>query len=93
MPPPREETTPDGAGHGRGQCGTRLRGERIAGNDTEYALRPRAGSADVARRPAGSASVVPRPDSIEEMVTKIGQVPSTEPGIYRFKAKLTMAGG
>ncbi len=33
------------------------------------------------------------PDSMEEMVTKIEQVPSTEPGVYRFKAKLTMAGG
>ncbi|MEE7494779.1 FixH family protein [Methylobacterium oryzae] len=33
------------------------------------------------------------PDSMEEMVTKLEQVPSTEPGIYRFKAKLSMAGG
>lgn len=33
------------------------------------------------------------PDSMEEMVTKIEQMPSTEPGIYRFKAKLSMAGG
>ena len=33
------------------------------------------------------------PDSMEEMVTKIEQVPSTEPGVYRFKAKLSMAGG
>ncbi|MBY0252556.1 MAG: FixH family protein [Methylobacterium organophilum] len=33
------------------------------------------------------------PDSMEEMVTRIEQVPSTEPGVYRFKAKLTMAGG
>ncbi|MGT2481602.1 FixH family protein [Methylobacterium oryzae CBMB20] len=33
------------------------------------------------------------PDSMEEMVTKLDQVPSTEPGIYRFKAKLSMAGG
>jgi hypothetical protein len=33
------------------------------------------------------------PDSMDEMITKIEQVPSTEPGIYRFKAKLSMAGG
>ena len=33
------------------------------------------------------------PDSMEEMVTKLEQMPSTEPGIYRFKAKLSMAGG
>jgi hypothetical protein len=33
------------------------------------------------------------PDSMDEMVTKIEQVPSTEPGVYRFKAKLSMAGG
>ncbi|MCE4226272.1 FixH family protein [Methylobacterium sp. C25] len=33
------------------------------------------------------------PDSMEEMTSKIEQVPSAEPGVYRFKAKLTMAGG
>lgn len=33
------------------------------------------------------------PDSMEEMITRIEQIPSTEPGIYRFKAKLSMAGG
>ena len=33
------------------------------------------------------------PDSMEEMTSKIEQLPSPEPGIYRFKAKLTMAGG
>ena len=33
------------------------------------------------------------PDSMEEMVSKIEQLPSIEPGVYRFKAKLTMAGG
>jgi hypothetical protein len=33
------------------------------------------------------------PDSMEEMVTRIEQVPSTEPGVYRFKATLSMAGG
>ncbi|MGU3666912.1 FixH family protein [Methylobacterium sp. A49B] len=33
------------------------------------------------------------PDGMEEMVTKLDQLPSTEPGIYRFKAKLSMAGG
>lgn len=33
------------------------------------------------------------PDSMEEMTTKIEQLPSTEPGVYRFKTKLSMAGG
>ncbi|TXN25072.1 FixH family protein [Methylobacterium sp. WL9] len=33
------------------------------------------------------------PDSMEEMTSRIEQMPSPEPGIYRFKAKLTMAGG
>lgn len=33
------------------------------------------------------------PDSMEEMATKIEQLPSPEPGVYRFKAKLSMAGG
>ncbi|WP_267358776.1 MULTISPECIES: FixH family protein [unclassified Methylobacterium] len=33
------------------------------------------------------------PDSMDEMITKVEQVPSTEPGVYRFKAKLSMAGG
>lgn len=33
------------------------------------------------------------PDSMDEMTSTIEQVPSTEPGLYRFKAKLTMAGG
>jgi hypothetical protein len=33
------------------------------------------------------------PDSMEEMTSKIEQLPSPEPGIYRFKTKLTMAGG
>ena len=33
------------------------------------------------------------PDSMEEMTSKIELLPSPEPGIYRFKAKLTMAGG
>lgn len=33
------------------------------------------------------------PDSMEEMTSKIEQMPSPEPGVYRFKAKLTMAGG
>ena len=27
------------------------------------------------------------------MTSKIEQLPTTEPGVYRFKAKLTMAGG
>ncbi|GEP01528.1 FixH family protein [Methylobacterium haplocladii] len=33
------------------------------------------------------------PDSMEEMTSKIEQVSTVEPGVYRFKAKLTMAGG
>lgn len=33
------------------------------------------------------------PDGMETMTAPIEQLPSTEPGIYRFKAKLTMAGG
>lgn len=33
------------------------------------------------------------PDDMDEMTSKIEQIASTEPGIYRFKAKLTMAGG
>ena len=32
------------------------------------------------------------PDAMEEMATKVEQVPSTEPGIYRFKARLGMQG-
>lgn len=33
------------------------------------------------------------PDSMEEMTSKIEQLPSPEPGVYRFKTKITMAGG
>jgi len=32
------------------------------------------------------------PDGMAEMATKIDQVSSTEPGIYRFKANLSMEG-
>jgi hypothetical protein len=32
------------------------------------------------------------PDGMQEMVTKIVPVPGAEPGTYRFKANLTMAG-
>ena len=32
------------------------------------------------------------PDDMETMTTRIEQLPSTEPGVYRFKTKLTMAG-
>jgi hypothetical protein len=32
------------------------------------------------------------PDGMAEMATKIEQVPSTEPGVYRFKANLSMEG-
>jgi hypothetical protein len=33
------------------------------------------------------------PDSMDEMQAKHTAVPSNEPGVYRFKADLTMAGG
>jgi hypothetical protein len=33
------------------------------------------------------------PDSMAEMQTSIAPMPGTEPGIYRFKVLLTMAGG
>lgn len=33
------------------------------------------------------------PSSMEEMKAPIEQLPSTEPGIYRFKANITMEGG
>ena len=33
------------------------------------------------------------PDSMGEMTAKHAAIPGTEPGIYRFKADLTMAGG
>jgi hypothetical protein len=32
------------------------------------------------------------PDGMQEMVTKVTPMPGTEPGTYRFKAKLSMAG-
>lgn len=32
------------------------------------------------------------PDGMAEMATRIDQLPSTEPGVYRFKANLSMAG-
>jgi hypothetical protein len=32
------------------------------------------------------------PDGMQEMVTKIAPMPSTEPGVYKFKATLNMAG-
>jgi hypothetical protein len=33
------------------------------------------------------------PDSMPEMATRIDALPSTEPGVYRFKANLSMQGG
>jgi hypothetical protein len=33
------------------------------------------------------------PDGMQEMATKVTQMPGTEPGTYRFKASLSMAGG
>jgi hypothetical protein len=32
------------------------------------------------------------PDGMAEMATRIDQLPSTEPGVYRFKATLSMEG-
>src|SRR6266851_5044559 len=33
------------------------------------------------------------PDGMQEMITKVAPMPSTEPGVYKFKATLSMAGG
>lgn len=33
------------------------------------------------------------PDGMQEMATKVTSVPSSEPGVYQFKANLSMAGG
>src|SRR6266850_7066601 len=33
------------------------------------------------------------PDGMQEMATKIATMPSTEPGVYKFQATLSMAGG
>lgn len=33
------------------------------------------------------------PDGMQEMATKVAPMPSTEPGVYKFKATLNMAGG
>src|SRR5260370_40040178 len=33
------------------------------------------------------------PDGMQEMATKIAPMPSAEPGVYKFKATLSMAGG
>jgi YtkA-like len=33
------------------------------------------------------------PDGMQEMATKVTQMPGSEPGTYRFKASLSMAGG
>jgi hypothetical protein len=33
------------------------------------------------------------PDAMQEMVTKVTPMPGVEPGTYRFKASLSMAGG
>ena len=33
------------------------------------------------------------PDGMETMTSSIEQLPSTEPGVYRFKTNLTMEGG
>jgi YtkA-like len=30
---------------------------------------------------------------MQEMVTKVTQLPSSEPGVYQFKANLSMTGG
>jgi hypothetical protein len=49
-------------------------------------------------KPAPDAVIIAKrldmaPDGMETMTSAVEQVPSTEPGVYRFKAKLTMAGG
>ncbi len=33
------------------------------------------------------------PDGMQEMLTKVTPIPGSEPGIYQFKANLSMAGG
>lgn len=33
------------------------------------------------------------PDGMREMATKTASLPSTEPGVYKFRATLSMAGG
>lgn len=33
------------------------------------------------------------PDGMEEMTSRVEPLPSAEPGVYRFRAKLSMAGG
>jgi hypothetical protein len=33
------------------------------------------------------------PDGMQEMATKIAPTPSAEPGVYKFKANVSMAGG
>jgi hypothetical protein len=33
------------------------------------------------------------PDGMQEMATKIAPMPSTEPGVYKFTATVSMAGG
>jgi len=33
------------------------------------------------------------PDGMQEMATKVTPMPGAEPGLYRFKANLSMAGG
>lgn len=33
------------------------------------------------------------PDGMQEMAIKVAPMPSTEPGVYKFKATLSMAGG
>ena len=33
------------------------------------------------------------PDGMQEMVTKVTPMPGDDPGVYRFKANLSMAGG
>ena len=64
------------------------------GNDSELAIR-------LVHKPSGkpvSGAVLFRtrldmgPDKMETMVAKHGATPSSEPGVYRFRADLTMAG-
>lgn len=50
------------------------------------------------RKPVPDAVIIAKrldmaPDSMPEMATRLDALPSTEPGVYRFKANLSMQGG
>ena len=65
------------------------------GKDSEFAVRLRN---KVTGKPVEGAVLFRTrldmsPDSMGEMTAKHTAVPSTEPGVYKFKADFTMAGG